>query len=179
MIGYLLGLIVAAGVVFDFTPMRKAYIVITLFIIFLLAVDKNVRQSLKTFDILATIFRPINLGQGMRKVVLYSKINHVTTLLGLDALEILKILSGVYCILTLSIENISGAWVIYWLLGALLVESVLGILVYSFLLFCVLIYDDFYFNLLRNMSDWYLKDCVTCTLSKDRNRIFLEINDLD
>lgn len=178
MISYLLGLIVAAGVVLDITPMRKAYIVMTLFIIFLLAMDKNMRSNSKTFDLLATIFRPINLGVGMHKVVNYTKWNHVGILSALLILEIAKIFAGVYCILTLAIENIPGVWVIYWLLGALLLESGLGLLLYSIILICVLIYHNFYLNLLQSMGDWYLKDSINCIVSLDKNRIILEFQDL-
>lgn len=178
MISYLLGLIVAAGVVLDFTPMRKAYIVVTLIIIFLLAADKNTRSRSKTFDLLSTIFAPVNLGVGMRKVVKYSKFNHSSILAALSLLEILKICAGVYCILTLAIENIEGSWVIYWLLGALLIESGLGLIVYLCFMFCVIIYKNFYLNLLQTMSDWYLKDCVNCIVSLDKNRIILQFEDL-
>jgi len=178
MISALLGIIVAVGVVLYTTPMRGAYMVITLFIILLLAIDYNVRKLSKTFDLLFTIFGPINLGVGLRKVILYSKWNHSGILLGLTILEVLKIVSGIYCILTLAIEDIPNSWVIYWLLGALLVESSLGVMIYSFIMLCVLIYKDFYYNLLQNIGNWYLKDCVRCIVTKNGNRIFLEMEDL-
>ena len=179
MIGSLLGFIIATGIILDITPMRKAYIVVSLFIILALAVDKNIRSNSKTLDMIGTIFEPINLGRGMKKVITYTRLNNCILTFSLGMIEIFKILAGVFCIVTLSVEEIPGTWVIYWVLGAMLLESFLGLILYVYFTFCVIFYKNFYMNLLRNLANWYLSESVKCEVSKQGKCLFLEFSQLD
>lgn len=179
MISSLLGFIVATGVILDITPMRKAYIVISLGIILALAIDRKVRESSKTLDMLATIFGPINLDRGMRKVISYSRKGNCMLTCSLGFIEIYKICSAVFCIITLSVEEILNTWIIYWLLGTLLLESMLGLLLYIYFTVCIILYENFYMKVLENMAGWYLHDSVKYEIYKAGTCIFLKMSPLD
>jgi hypothetical protein len=179
MIGSLLGLIVAAGVVLDTTPMRKGYIGASLAIIFALAIDRKIRENSKTFDMLATIFEPINLGRGRKKAMSYTRLGNCSITCILMGLETLKILCGVYCIVTIVVEDIQNVFVIYCLMGALFMESLLGLLLYAVFTMSVLRYSDFYVKLLQAMAEWFLSDSVNCMVSKQGRQVFLEMKELE
>jgi hypothetical protein len=179
MIGYLLGLIVAAGVVLDFNPMRKGYISLTLIIIFCLALDRNIRAMSKTFDMIHTIFQPINARVGMRKIIVYSKWKHLLQIILLITIEIIKILSGIYCVIILVIEVKTNVYVNYCLFSLLFLESVLGLVVYIVVSFLILLRHNFYLEWIRWMAKWYLRDSVKCIVTCDNPRVILEFEELD
>lgn len=179
MIGYLLGLIVAAGVVLDFNPMRKGYISLTLVIIFCLALDKHIQTSSKSFDMICTVFRPINVGTGMRKIIVYNKWKFLLQIFLLIVIEIIKILSGIYCVIILIIEVKTNVYVNYCLFSLLFLESFLGLVTYIIISFFTLIRHNFYLEWIRWMAKWYLKESVNCIVTCDNPRVILEFEELD
>ncbi len=179
MISYLLGLIVAAGVVLDFNPMRKGYISLTLVIIFCLALDKQIRASSKSFDMIRTVFQPINAGVGMRKIIVYNKWKHLLQIFFLIIIELIKILSGVYCVIILVIEVKTNVYVNYCLFSLLFLESLLGMLIYIVISFFTLVRHNFYLEWIRWMARWYLCDSVKCIVTCDNPRVILEFEELE
>jgi len=177
MIGYLLGLIVAAGVVLDTNSLRKGYISLTLVIIFCLALDRHIRATSKMFDMITTIFRPINTGVGMRKII--KKSNYALLLLFIMLIETTKILCGVYCVIVLAIEVETNVYVNYCLFALLFLESLLGLIIYSELLLFTLIRKNFFPLWLEWMGKWYLKNNVDCIVTYDKHAIVLEFVALD
>lgn len=177
MIGYLLGLIVAAGVVLDINPMRKGYISLTLVIIFCLALDRHIRATSKMFDMISTIFRPVNTGIGMRKIIKNS--NYVSLLLFIMLIEVIKILCGVYCVVILAIEVKTNVYVNYCLFALLFLESLLGFIIYFELLFFTLIRKNFFSQWLEWMGKWYLKNSVDCVVTHNKHTIILEFMALE
>ena len=178
MISSLLGFIVASGVVLDTTLMRKGYLFASLCIILALSIDNNIRRNSKTFDMVSTIFEPVNLGRGMMKVVSYSKSGNFVSVFSLFLLELVKISCGVYCIVAITLEEINNVFVIYCLLGALLIESLLGTFLYFVFLVCLLVVDNFYVSLLKAMSKWYLSDSVNVEVTQEGKCVFLEMTQL-
>lgn len=172
-VGYLLGFIVAVGVVIANSPLSKAYIVLTLVIILCLAVEKNLLNHSKLVDMLNTLDNPVNVGVGMHKLLHYNPLKHCFAIAIFMFIETIKILCGVYCIITLvlDVESTEGTWIIYWLLGALLFESTLGLILYFVTFVGVLCIPNFFLNWLASIADWNISDVVEYEVKIDNNSV--------
>lgn len=174
MIGYLLGIIVAVGVVLDYDSTRKGYIALTLVIIFCLALDRHIRAISKSFDMISTIFGPINASTSMRKIIHYKKSNYTLLMLFLALVEIIKILSGVYCVIILIIVVQNNVFVNYCLFALLFLESGSGLILYLIIAYFTITKKDFYPEWIEWMGKWYLHDSVKCTVMHIDSVVILE-----
>lgn len=179
MIGSLLGFIIAVGIAFDYTAIGRAYVALTLVIIFCLKVDNHIRSDSRTFDMISTIFSPVNVGTPMKKIIVHSFLSQTKTLLTLILLDVIKILSGIYCVVVLSYEVEVGVFLVYCVIALLFLESAIGIMVYSILLVLGTFRRDFYMQWLKWMAQIYLKDIVKCIVSCDPPRIIMEFEELN
>ena len=175
MIGGILSLLLVVSSPIN-NSLGKAYIPLTLLIIFCLAADHIFRSNSKTFDLIFTIFSPVNVGIGMEKIIVYKWYTHVLQLAFFCFLELLKIIPAIYCIIFLSLVVETHDYLHYWILSILLVESLLGFLSYFFILASVLIITDFYVKWLNVLTKWYLKNCVEGVVYLDGPRVILEYN---
>lgn len=187
MVSCLLGLIVAAGQVQDFTPMRKAYIALTLIIIFCLILDFHLRNNFSMFDMIKTIFGSINLAIPLEKRMKKSKIRFVIQICSLLLLDIVKILAAVYCIIALYVENIENVFVNYCLLALVLFESLIGVILYICYIILSSLEKDFMVSWLTWMGNWHLRTIVHCLVYPEGDNIVMKFipiirentNDLD
>lgn len=177
-ISYLLGFLLAAQLVGDYNAMRRAYIVCIIIIIIIICADKVFRNNSKTFDLLATLVSPINAGQRMRKIVYYRVLNHTLLLGSLILMEVVKILAAIFCIIDLAIEIKVGVFLNYVLLGILTTSSILGLFLYSTLIFHVMCVRDFYKNWLLWIGEWYLDDTIRVKIELVAHKLSMEFEEI-
>ena len=179
MIGSFIGIIVATGQVSDTTPGQKAYIALSLIIVFSLLLDNYVRDKSKTFDMIKTIFGPVDLGQSTHKVVKYSIFKFLSLIFFILFLELIKIGSGIYCVYVLAVENIPDAFVNYCLFALLFLESFLGVVIYVVIILGTLFTRNFYPSWICWMSHWYLHNNCNIEVTYDPPRVSLKITQYD
>lgn len=174
----LLSYIVASGIVGDNTPLKKAYLSLSIVIIICLSIDKYVRTISVYFDFMYTINSPINLAIGMKKVINYKKIWHLAIICLLLLLEDIKILCAIFCIIDLNYTINQGVFVVYWVYALILLESCLGLILYFSGFVLVATKKDFYMRWCKWMCRWYVSDIVRTFIYKIDDNIYMEWQDL-
>lgn len=174
----LLSYIVASNIIGDDTPLKKAYISLSLIIIICLSIDKYIRSISLYIDFMTTITHPINLGVPMRKVIYYTRMRHLLLVGFLLLLEDIKIMCAIFCIIDLNYQIQNGTYIIYCLLSLLLAESTLGLIIYFFRFILIATRKDFFIEWCTWMANWYISEIVKVHIYKINNNIYLEMTDI-
>lgn len=165
-VGSVLGFLLSVQAVGDTSPMRKAYIICVLIAIIMIFAEKYVRLQSKIFDLWKTLTNPVNIGQQLTKIVYYRVLNHAIQISLLLLFEIIKIISVVYCLITLAIEVKQNIFLNYVLFGILLVNSILTLALYIPLLIHVIFDNNFYVDMLDYFACWYLQCIVNVNVEQ-------------
>lgn len=177
MIGAVLGYIIASGTIGDFDSLRRSYIALSIIIIIGLCFDRYIRSVSKYFDFGNTITEPINVGVPMEKVIEYSAKKHIILLGSLVVIELIKMLSAIYCIVIMAvIFGKVGAFVNYCILALVIIEAWLGLFIYVIAIICICIKPNFFKYWMRWMAKWYLNNTVITEIyndPSDRRRLYL------
>lgn len=146
--------------------MKIMYIVCAIIIIIMIMLDKVLRSNSKTFDLLATLTGPINIGVQMIKVVDYSWKTHSAQVFILFLIEVIKILCSTYCIIVINLQNFIDPYFNYIVFGILLFNSATAALLYFSYFLAILIIRDFYYKWLKWFTTWYLKCVINVEIEK-------------
>lgn len=160
---------------------QKAYITVSIVIILSLLVDEYVRSISRLFDFSSSISAPVVMEPGNRivKVVNYKRRKHLITLFVIIVIEIIKLLSGVFCVIDLSIMKLDNVYLNYFILAFLLLESTLGFATYGSAFLMVCIDKDSYYRWLNYMCEAYIRSVVNCIIYSRGTRLYMEMSLID
>lgn len=173
----ILTIIIGVGIVLSINPLQTAYITMTLVIIFVLFLDNILRGRDKKFDMINTIFQPIDLNSLPSKYLVYNKYEHATSTAIFLIFEIIKIFSSIYCIIGLyyGVPDQGNNYVIYWILSCVLLESLAGVILYLPLFFLIFYVQDLFYHWVTVLGQWYLTGSVTTHVTLIGNEITMTI----
>ena len=160
---------------------QKAYITVSIVIILSLLVDEYIRSISRLFDFSSSISQPVIIEPGSRlvKVVNYRRRRHLLTLFSIIIIEIVKLLSGIFCVIDLSIMRIDNVFLNYFLLAFLLLESILGFVTYLSAFIMVCFNRDSYQRWLNYMCEAYVRNIVNCIIYSRGTRLYMEMSLID
>jgi len=175
---YSLTFITAATSIDDGTSMGKAYVCLSVLIIILLTFEDFKRRQSPYFSMIDCITQPMNAAVGIKRSIPYNRTKHIISGFGFLIIEVLKILSAIYCIIHLSIEIKDGVLINYIAFAMLLFESSLGVYLYIFCSLCILFHKNFFKKWLKWMCKWYFSGIMKSTVKFNGTFLTIEVRDL-
>lgn len=179
----LIGLFVVIGITTTDQTARISYAVISLQIVFGFCFEIYIRNRSKILDGIETIFRPINSGLAMRKVIPYSVKIHTFEMLKLIFFDLIKMGAAIYCITVLArldgLETNQGDLAVnYILLSLVIICCLISIPIYIFTIILIHIYPEFFKKWLTWLSDWYLMETAQCDIEETGNKLVMIMSEM-
>lgn len=140
------------------SDLEIAYYFISIFIVILLVLENNLRKNSSYYRMIQAIVLPYNGNTGMNVSFPYNRIYHIRSLLQFLIIDVLKTLSGCYCVIALVLKS-GNIWVDCIIFGILFTECLLGIFIYFLFIICIILNKKFIVKWLRWMCKYY--HCVT------------------
>lgn len=175
---YSLTFITASTAIDGNNELEKGYICLSVLIVVLLTFEDFKRRESPYFSMIDCITQPMNAAVGIKRTIPYRRYKHTFSTLGFLMIEILKILSAIYCIIVLSLENTVGLVINYIMFAMLLFESSLGLYIHIISTFCLLAHKRFFKKWLKWMCKWYFSGIMKSNVRYDGTFLTIEVRDL-
>lgn len=161
----------------DSTPMGKAYVCLSVLITVLLIFEDFKRQESPYFIMIDCITKPMNSMVGIKRTIPYRRFKHVKSAIGFILVEILKILSAIYCIIFLETQIKIGVIINYIIFAMLLFESGLGTYLHTISAICLILHRNFFKKWLKWMCKSYFSKIMHYEVKLVNNLLTIEVRE--
>lgn len=160
-VSLVLSVIIASGLVGDFSDLRRSYLILALIIILAMSLEKYIRNESVYFSFMDPFMNPTNFGIGMHRIVKYTKWAHFRLLFLLVLIETVILLAVAHCLTVLGIIfGKEHAFLNYCVLALIALEALLSLFLYLSACLLLLSIENFYLRWLNWLAEENLPPCV-------------------